>query len=712
VGFAVYARLVWWWWRGLWLWGWGCLVSALGWFGGGCRRLGWVVVMVLVFGAGWGLVGVVSAWAGVGAKVVRYRGYRVVVPVGWLVFDLAADPGVCVRFDRHAVYLGRPGSEQRCPAHSVGRTEAILIEPGGGARVASAGSSVGVWGSEGGLPFAARLRGSRGVVVVATWRAHPAVVERALGVRGLAAAGVGGASASAGAGAGAGAGAVAVAARAGGADPVYTGLGFDPCATPSVAQMAAWRSSPYHAVGVYLGGANMACSQPNLTAGWVAGETAAGWHLIPTYVGLQAPGNSCGCLAIDPGRASAQGAAAASDAVGNARAVRIGAGSPIYFDMEAYSPGAVATSAVLSFLAGWTARLHADGYKSGVYSSLDSGVSDLVARYGTGYTEPDEIWFADWNGEQTTSSPFIPAGDWSEHQRLHQYSGGVDATYGGVTLNIDGDYLDGATVGAGTAAGAATDPPVELAPPSISGRPDQGQTLLEAHGTWSNDPTSFGYRWEDCNSAGGGCAAIPSATAQRYALRASDMGHTLRVQETARNAAGSGGPATSAATGPVRGGSYWLYTVFGNVYGSPGAAWYGSPFASHINTTAIVGMASTPDGHGYWLAGWGGRVFAYGDAAALPTTTHSHPVKGIVTDPNGGYWLYTAYGNVYSSPGTPWYGSPLASHINTTTITGMTTTPDGHGYWLTDSTGNAYPNGDAAAYPIPPHTHPIKGITH
>jgi hypothetical protein len=39
----------------------------------------------------------------------------------------------------------------------------------------------------------------------------------------------------------------------------------------------------------------------------------------------------------------------------------------------------------------------------------------------------------------------VPSPDWASHQRIHQYDGGHDETYGGATLNIDGDYLDGAT---------------------------------------------------------------------------------------------------------------------------------------------------------------------------------------------------------------------------------------------------------------------------
>jgi hypothetical protein len=202
----------------------------------------------------------------------------------------------------------------------------------------------------------------------------------------------------------------------------------------------------------------MACSQPNLTAGWVSAESAAGWHLIPTYVGLQAPSNSCSCAAINPGRATAEGAAAANDAVNRALAVGIGPGNPIYFDMEAYGRGGSNTSAVLAFLAAWTSGLHNAGYLSGVYGNGDSGISDLVAARGTGFSEPDDIWIAEWNGQHNTASSYVPSGDWGNHQRLHQYAGGHNATYGGVTMNIDSNFLDGATAGASSASATAAIP--------------------------------------------------------------------------------------------------------------------------------------------------------------------------------------------------------------------------------------------------------------
>ena len=70
-----------------------------------------------------------------GFKTVRYAGYTIRVPATWPVYRLDRDPGRCVRYDQHAVYLGQPGANQQCPAHLVGHTATISIEaaaPGSG----------------------------------------------------------------------------------------------------------------------------------------------------------------------------------------------------------------------------------------------------------------------------------------------------------------------------------------------------------------------------------------------------------------------------------------------------------------------------------------------------------------------------------------------------------------------------------------------------
>jgi hypothetical protein len=366
----------------------------------------------------WALVAlaIVLAWqagAAVAAatRTVHFDGRSIEAPASWPVYRLSQHPGMCVRLDRRAVYLGTPAAEQRCPAGAIGRRRAILVEPAPAAHSSA-------------LP-------------APTQRVAPS--------------------------------------------STFTGLGFDACSAPSTRVMSAWTASPYRGIGVYIGGVNRACSQPNLTSSWVAAETAAGWHLIPTYVGPQAPTSSCSsCAKLTSSLASAQGSAAAIDAVAQTEAAAIGPGSPIYFDMEAYTRTATATSATLAFLEAWTLKLHSLGYLSGVYSSSSSGIVDLADAIGSGYLEPDDIWSANWNGVQNTVDPALPTGAWALHQRIHQYRGGHNETYGGMTIDIDNDYVDAATVG--TAAPGGANPIGEL---DLAGSPSPGQVRVKG---WALDP--------------------------------------------------------------------------------------------------------------------------------------------------------------------------------------------------------------------------------
>jgi hypothetical protein len=108
----------------------------------------------------------------------------------------------------------------------------------------------------------------------------------------------------------------------------------------------------------------------------------------------------------------------------------------------------------------------------------------------------------------------------------------------------------GSAVPSGTAAPAQ--PPRNTAPPTISDTtPQVGQTLTAAPGTWTGtQPMTFTYQWFRCNTGGQQCVALPDAAAQTYVVRAGDLGNTLRVRVTARNASGTG-TADSAATSRV-----------------------------------------------------------------------------------------------------------------------------------------------------------------
>ena len=246
----------------------------------------------------------------------------------------------------------------------------------------------------------------------------------------------------------------------------FTGPGFDTCTAPSLAALGAWLGSPYRAVGIYVGGVNRGCADGNLSASWVASATAGGWSLIPLYVGLQAPCVSGQRLArIDPASAPAQGTAAANDAVARAQLFGIGPGSPLYFDMEGYAtndPGC--TAVVQQFASAWVARLHALGYVAGIYGSAASTIRDMIPLTATG-SAPDQVDIGHWNGDPSIfGDSYVPDSYWPDHQRIHQYRPGHDETYGGVTLNIDNDSLDGAVAaavspaptGGKTPAGSAT----------------------------------------------------------------------------------------------------------------------------------------------------------------------------------------------------------------------------------------------------------------
>jgi hypothetical protein len=225
--------------------------------------------------------------------------------------------------------------------------------------------------------------------------------------------------------------------------------GFDTCTAPSVQAMRAWKAK-YSAIGIYIGGQNMACDYGNLSASWVKSVHAQGWSLLPLYVGLQAPCNGFPAP-INEANAAAQGRAAANTAVADAVNFGLGKGTPIYFDMESYNnSNANCRNTVLTFLNTWTRELHDRGYTSGVYSSAASGVTDLVTNRVIGghpLAEPDAIWFALWdNDNNLTGTPYLPATRWAS-DRVKQYAGNETQKVGGYTINIDADRIHGAVSG-------------------------------------------------------------------------------------------------------------------------------------------------------------------------------------------------------------------------------------------------------------------------
>jgi uncharacterized protein YraI len=227
-----------------------------------------------------------------------------------------------------------------------------------------------------------------------------------------------------------------------------SGRFFDTCTAPALTALAAWTgTSPYGGVNIYFGGRNRGCAQPNLTPSWVAGATAAGWYLVPTYFGDQ-PFCVFGTkpFRYTAASAAAQGRADGADAVARARALGLLAGSGLYADVEHYDRAAAGcTTAVRTYVSEWTRTLHRSGYLAGIYAHQDSGVPDLAASYAsTTLARPDAIWMARWDGiVSTVNWPTASNALWAEWQRAKQYQGSHDETWGGVTMNIDSDIVRG-----------------------------------------------------------------------------------------------------------------------------------------------------------------------------------------------------------------------------------------------------------------------------
>lgn len=237
--------------------------------------------------------------------------------------------------------------------------------------------------------------------------------------------------------------------------------GLDTCTAPTIDQMRAWwQFSPYYDANIYIGGISRGCGQPALSAAWVQTVTAMGWRLIPTWVGPQAPcstlrtkHSSSTSTAYKEGRAEADSATTVAGQLGLLQPNQ--SGTIIYYDMEAFNTtDSVCLAAVQSFINGWVSRMHELGNRAGVYST-----SSALSKFYSIPNPPDDIWAAVWKSPYAYDPtvtvwnlPYITNTQWANHQRIRQYTGGHNEKWGGVTLNIDSDVLDGHV------AGSAPDP--------------------------------------------------------------------------------------------------------------------------------------------------------------------------------------------------------------------------------------------------------------
>ena len=80
----------------------------------------------------------------------------------------------------------------------------------------------------------------------------------------------------------------------------------------------------------------------------------------------------------------------------------------------------------------------------------------------------------------------------------------------------------------------------------------------------------------------------------------------------------------------------------------------------------------------------------------------NRPVNGIASTPDGrGYWLISSDGGVFAFGEARFFGSLSGAHV-LAPIIGIASTGDGKGYWLLSDQGEAFAFGDALASGAPP----------
>jgi dienelactone hydrolase len=141
------------------------------------------------------------------------------------------------------------------------------------------------------------------------------------------------------------------------------------------------------------------------------------------------------------------------------------------------------------------------------------------------------------------------------------------------------------------------------------------------------------------------------------------------------------------------GNGYWIASNNGTVRSFGDAALLGG--ASRLSSP-VVAIAATSDGAGYWLVTRTGSVFAFGDAVYHGGVTGrlNAPIVGLAADPaTGGYWLLGGDGGVFSFD-APFYGSTGNIRLDAPAV-GMVATADGLGYFFVAADGGVFTYGSA-----------------
>ncbi len=232
---------------------------------------------------------------------------------------------------------------------------------------------------------------------------------------------------------------------------IASNQGFDDCGLPNASQMQTWWGhSPYSTVNIYLGGISAACPMER-DAGWLYDVSQQGWSFILTWVGPQAPCTSFNHrMSSNPATAYQQGRNNADAAIAKAREKGFLGDLVIYYDLESYytngKDSPACRAAVASFMQGWVERTHELGESAGGYGSA---CGSFMTEWAENDDPLDDVWFAHWytNNYDPDATvwdvPCIGNDLWAINQRLKQYAGVHNETWGGLKKSIDSNVLEG-----------------------------------------------------------------------------------------------------------------------------------------------------------------------------------------------------------------------------------------------------------------------------
>lgn len=234
-------------------------------------------------------------------------------------------------------------------------------------------------------------------------------------------------------------------------------------------------------------------------------------------------------------------------------------------------------------------------------------------------------------------------------------------------------------------------PPANTVLPSISGSTTSGQTLTTSAGSWTNNPSSYAYVWEDCNGSGSSCTTINGATSHTYTLTSTDVGHTIRSVVTATNVGGSGS-ATSNQTPAVA----------SNVPNAPAntalPSVSGTATQGQTLTTSNGSWSNSPSSYTY---GWQDCNSSGASCSTIAAATSSsyrltandvgHTIRSVVTASNSG-GSASATSPASGMVGAPSVAPPAnsaAPAISGQAVQGQTLTTS-NGSWTNSPTSYGY----------------------